>query len=351
MLAAPSEADVVFESDPAGDNAGYSTADPSVATAGALDIASITHRHRAGGYRQPDVLVHEVEMHAPWSNDALASGPGKDADMTLFFTHAEGHALVSLTVADDGSLSAPVTVSSWDTEETQVGFARAWRSDARTVVVEVTRHQIWPGDPERLSEYRWNVSTSDFRCDQDLADESLDACYDFAPDDEPLRHVLSGPGSTDCRDGFDNDGDGAADYGEDPGCSSADDPFEGLSDADGDCNRICEGPAFELRLDRGEPGASQTFLRARVESSLEQCISDRIVSFFRLSRGPDQRLHRTGVQPNGRWLSYLPDRPGRYYAVVHARETSSQEGHEAYRCALIDSNVVRLSKKTLDRHG
>lgn len=323
FASAVSADDVAFP-DASGDNAGHVSDDPSTPAAGALDVVSIAHGHRPGDYLEPDILVHRVEMRDSWANSVLEERDGRAVHLDLFFTHPGGNGYVWLGVEEDGSLSAPVRSNDFRTEDTQAGFAHAWRADDRTVVIELTRSQIWPSDPQGLSEYTWFARTWDTGCEADETGHEISPCYDFAPDDRAMHHVLAGSGSTDCADGVDNDGDLAADFGDDPGCSTTRDPFEGLSDADGDCNRSkCGGPSFRLRF--GRDGQYRLF-RGRVASPLRECLSERLVSLYRVSRGPDERLTRSGVHPNGRWLDFVPERPGRYYVEVRARETRADDG-------------------------
>lgn len=334
-LGSPAFGDVMAASDPQGDNAGFS--ESGSPASGRLDLASIQHSHVPSPYYlDPDYLVHTISMFSAWDNELLE--PRSDVYLQLAFRHRGGTGFVDIQANPDGSLAAPVYSAVFGNESTQAGFAKAWRVDDRTVAVALMRSQIWPGHGSELRSYQWRVQATDQGdCSNLVGDQHL-SCADLAPDNGEMIHVLLGPGSVDCSDDVDNDGDGLADD-DDAGCSSDDDPFEGFSDAEGDCDRDrCESPAFTLRLDHNPNGFP--LLRGRVRSSLKGCLSERLVYLYRIRRGADRSVTRSGTPNDGKWLNFLPDHPGRYYVVVVPVE--KERTPDFVRCARIESNVVRL---------
>ena len=344
----PASADVFSLADPVGDNAGFNAQGDPVH--GRLDIVRIELSHMGPPYADPAYLVHTIEMQDDW--DSALLDPMQVVTLNVSIQHEGGNTDVTFRQGEDGSLVAPVSFYPGGYRESiPVGFAEVWRPDSRTISFAIARSQIWPEHPDLLREYEWRASTEDRRCSNAWADV-VASCYDLAPDGDggALRHVILGPGSLDCRDEADNDHDGAVDT-EDAGCASADDPFEGLSDAEGDCDRaMCpDDLRMSIGIDRDETHAHPLF-SGRIRTSLKACLSERFVYLYRVAKGNDPVLQRTGTGDGGRWAAFLPKERGRYYAVAIPTEKQwrgvfppeTKPRTEPIRCARIESRAVRL---------
>lgn len=127
---------------------------------------------------------------------------------------------------------------------------------------------------------------------------------------------------TACSDGVDNDGDGAMDHPDDPGCDSATDISE----------------ARVLRFD-----TSTTFkyrassFKGRVSADNKRCLGKRRVV---LRRANDNRVGRTTTDRDGRWSIPKPRSKGRYYATV--KEQAKPAKHlDTVVCHAVKTDLLR----------
>jgi Tol biopolymer transport system component len=125
-----------------------------------------------------------------------------------------------------------------------------------------------------------------------------------------------------CSDGVDNDGDGAIDHPDDPGCDSATDISE----------------ARVLRFD-----TSTTFkyrassFKGRVGADNKRCLGKRKVV---LRRANEKRVGRTTTDRDGRWSISKPRAKGRYYATV--KEQAKPAKHlDTVVCHAVKTDLLR----------
>jgi hypothetical protein len=61
-----------------------------------------------------------------------------------------------------------------------------------------------------------------------------------------------------------------------------------------------------------------TAFKGRVNSATNDCIQDRLVSVFRVRRGPDEKIRKDYTGPRGRWIVNVRRAHGRFYARIHS---------------------------------
>lgn len=160
--------------DPQGDNRGDEGA-------GRLDIGEIGHLHAMEDGNK--LLVHSVDAYEDWSNDDLAEG----ASLYIRFdTDSDGleERQLELRRAEDGGVYG-IVLKPRNGKRVVVGYARAWRENARNVRVAFPRRYLGKG----VTQYRWYVLSIDRKCSTDTGGAVV-TCSDRAPDSGSVRHRL-----------------------------------------------------------------------------------------------------------------------------------------------------------------
>ena len=200
VVVAPSKADEQAFADPAGDNR---FGRPGAA----LDISAVSagHDYVRGADNRAGVLHHRVETYDEWPDSLITEGPGH---LSLVIQARHETFSVGVLANPDGSLYGRIVTGGRDLEI--AGFARAWRTDSRSIDIELPQSVVDRGE-RPLYSYDWRVQTSDERCSFQQSDV-ITYCYDLSPDSGSHTHIVA-----ECDDGVDNDEDDATDDA-DPAC-------------------------------------------------------------------------------------------------------------------------------------
>ena len=348
-------------------------------------------------------------------DDRLVGGPGDDLldggegiDLADYSAHGQAAVTIDLMAgtATGGAGSDRLLIGSLenvelgcgvDSDDTVIGDDRA------NVIVGGSGDDtiVGSGGDDAIFGLHPSVGRSDYFChafqtvdaDEIDADEGDDRIFgDLGPDSidaGPGVDVIDGGSEVDvcrngeryvrcetmeppappatCRDGADNDGDGALDHPADPDCASPEDPtetagrdhqcFDGL-DNDGDsdvdfpedrgCTDFDQGrePLCELPCPPGSLTISyrRHAFRGQLFSYAygPPCYEGRPVLLRRKRRGPDALVRRTHTGDMGKWrvVRYYP-RPGRYYAFAPKHVAVNSEG-DTVSCPALTSPVIRL---------
>ena len=125
-----------------------------------------------------------------------------------------------------------------------------------------------------------------------------------------------------CSDGVDNDGDGAIDHPDDPGCDSATD--------------ISEARVLQFDTSTTFKYRASSF-KGRVSADNKRCLGERKVV---LRRANDNRVGRTTTDRDGRWSISKPRPKGRYYATV--KEQAKPAKHlDTVVCHAVKTDLLR----------
>lgn len=200
MTGVPSNADEQSFADAAGDNLFGQPA-------AALDISAVSsgHDYVRGADNRAGILHHRVETYDEWPDSLITDGPGR---LSLLIQARDESFSVGILANPDGSLYGRIVTGGRDLEV--AGYARVWRTDRRSIDVELPQSVVDRGE-RPLYSYDWRVLTSDERCSFQTGDV-ITSCYDLSPDTAFHTHVVA-----ECDDGVDNDEDGETD-GTDPAC-------------------------------------------------------------------------------------------------------------------------------------
>jgi hypothetical protein len=157
------------------------------------------------------------------------------------------------------------------------------------------------------------------------------------PDSASVQKRVTGTGgeTPQCSDNVDNDGDGKVDFGQDPGCASADDDDE--ADIPTGSNTSSKS-TITIRYDSDSHGGT---FKGAIANSKNKCVKGRHVTLKRVRRGPDQTVGTDSSNRSGNWAIREPGASGRYYAKVSGSRYTKRDGFR-HTCGGDKSVTIRV---------